>query len=165
MLMLFLNLSKSPTRNFYNSHYFDVKEEPEKKELTWQDILKEDPLTGDYWQIPNYSSDSSDTHYSDEEIESDYTNKNKIDSPFKQKKEFLTKKNTTNSNSDNIELNDSTLHFNDISVDSFNTVNIIYCITKNFITLYLKYIKYIYILFSYLLNYIIIKFSMYYRAI
>ncbi|OUM61426.1 hypothetical protein PIROE2DRAFT_12579 [Piromyces sp. E2] len=120
MLMLFLNLSKSPTRRFYNSHYFDVKEENEKKELTWKDILKDDPLTGDYWQIPNYSSDSSETQYSDQESESDYSNK--IVSPLKQKKEFLT--NSTSIDKDNtndFEFNNETLHFNDINVDNFNT--------------------------------------------
>jgi len=123
MLMLFLNLSKSPTRHFYDSHYFDVKEEVVKKELTWDDILKEDPLTGDYWQIPNYSSDSSDTQYSDHESDSNNIDENTKSDTLKQKKE-LPNKNIysidvkSNSESDVFDLNGSTLHFNDISMDS-----------------------------------------------
>eukprot|EP00833_Pecoramyces_ruminatium_P007116 jgi/Orpsp1_1/1181148/evm.model.c7180000076085.1 len=134
ILTLFIILSKSPTHHFYNSHYFDVKEEIKEKELTWKDILKDDPLTGDYWKIPNYASDSSsdtDTQYSDTESNNYSINSNNNSFNLKNndkneisflKKDLLTKKidslssiGTTNNsiNFNNNNNNDETLHFND----------------------------------------------------
>ncbi|ORX76752.1 hypothetical protein BCR32DRAFT_271083 [Anaeromyces robustus] len=120
ILTLFLNLSKSPTHHFYNTHYFDVKEEKIKKELTWDDILKDDPLTGDHWQIPNYESDSSDTEYS----ENVFDNTFKSNETSFQKKEFLTKRiNEIDNNDSSIFENDNndTLHFNDINMNDSST--------------------------------------------
>jgi len=124
-------LSKSPTHHFYNSRYFDAQEKKEEKELTWDDILKDDPLTGEYWKIPCYSSDSSsDNQISDIESDDNNTNinKNSKNEISFQEKEFLNKKidsistiKTSDSNSD-FDDTSETIQFNDMSMNSSKSV-------------------------------------------
>jgi len=64
VLTLFLALSEQPA----DSLEFDEKrftdEEVVTKEITWAQILSEEPLTGDHWQEPDYSeSDDEDLVY------------------------------------------------------------------------------------------------------
>ncbi|KAL6600076.1 hypothetical protein U3516DRAFT_831977 [Neocallimastix sp. 'constans'] len=141
ILTLFLNLSKSPTHHFYNSHYFNEKEKKEEKELTWEDILKDEPLTGDHWKIPSYSSDSSsNTQIFDVELIDYNTNNTSKNETSFQKNEFLTKEidsmssietnsdnNNNNYNNNDFDINNEfdntneTLHINDMNIDIDNS--------------------------------------------
>ncbi|KAI7872528.1 Spc98 family-domain-containing protein, partial [Spinellus fusiger] len=72
ILSLLLSLSSSPLSANHKLHSSIVQ--PQKKELTWEEILAEDPLEGDHWlAVESYSSDEGliETEYSSGPMYSD----------------------------------------------------------------------------------------------
>jgi hypothetical protein len=58
-LQLLLALSSSSNQNY--DYIPSVREKDDKNTLTWQEVIKDDPLEGDHWQ--NWPEDSSSEGY------------------------------------------------------------------------------------------------------
>jgi len=110
--------------------------------------LKDEPLTGDHWKIPSYSSDSSsNTQIFDVELIDYNTNNTSKNETSFQKNEFLTKEidsmssietnsdnNNNNYNNNDFDINNEfdntneTLHINDMNIDIDNSYTVKYSI-------------------------------------
>jgi hypothetical protein len=64
VLFLLLELSQSPTNATY-SPSLTANNVVTYQQLTWEDIIKESPLTGAHWKMPDYTLDSDDEYESD----------------------------------------------------------------------------------------------------
>jgi len=61
VLTLLLSLSDRPATSVEFDPSQFTEKQAEEKQLTWEDILKEEPLTGDHWKEPEFeSSDEED---------------------------------------------------------------------------------------------------------
>ncbi|KAI9598787.1 Spc98 family-domain-containing protein [Syncephalis fuscata] len=64
VLRLLFDLSQSPSNAIYTPSTV-TEEIVTHHQLTWEDILKDDPLTGDHWDKPNYTPDTDTDSESD----------------------------------------------------------------------------------------------------
>ncbi|KAA8900753.1 Spc98 family-domain-containing protein [Sphaerosporella brunnea] len=67
-LQLLLELSDEPLKKTRLSDFDKLKRSPPPKELTWADIIAEEPLEGDIWQDVDFAAESSDAWSGDEMV-------------------------------------------------------------------------------------------------
>lgn len=63
MLRLLLCLSSSSNQSY--NHTSAAKGNTEKEAITWEDVIKEDPLEGDHWK--SWPEEFSNDDYSDDD--------------------------------------------------------------------------------------------------